>query len=385
MFSRRTHISHAMVFLLLLIAGTADKTFAAESLELRPYHLLDGKQNTYYMETLTGAHGNTPYIWTLIGSLPPGLTFTPSAPPSLTAVISGIPTQAGTFPFTVQLTDSSKPFQKRTSNAYSITIHASTCTFVSGNTGGISFGTIDPFTAGQIYGNITTQVQFTCTSNKAYTITVSPLSGWLLSGPIHIPYTLGVAPSGTYAGSPVNLFIPSGTGGSVITQANYQNAPAGLYRDGSQTTITVSWTRPAGSITAMLPINSVSGTLLNVCQVSGTPVLNFGNTLDAAANAGGVTAKVTPPVIYCTNLDSVTISNDKGLWESGAQPRLKSGGNFINYNFTYTTRLNGAGNTTDIGGSGVGNLALSAYIPAGALDNAPAGTYTDTVTLTISY
>jgi spore coat protein U-like protein len=38
-----------------------------------------------------------------------------------------------------------------------------------------------------------------------------------------------------------------------------------------------------------------------------------------------------------------------------------------------------------IGGSGAGNLAMNANIPIGTLDNAPAGNYNDTITLTITY
>jgi hypothetical protein len=45
-----------------------------------------------------------PYTWSLSGSLPPGIQFFPST--SFSAVISGIPTQAGTYKFKLQATDS---------------------------------------------------------------------------------------------------------------------------------------------------------------------------------------------------------------------------------------------------------------------------------------
>ena len=64
---------------------------------------------------------------------------------------------------------------------------------------------------------------------------------------------------------------------------------------------------------------------------------------------------------------------------------MGSGTDYINYNFSFTSRLTGAGGTINIGGIGTRLLTMGATIPARALDNAPVGTYTDTITLTISY
>jgi spore coat protein U-like protein len=82
--------------------------------------------------------------------------------------------------------------------------------------------------------------------------------------------------------------------------------------------------------------------------------------------------------------DVITVTNNGGLNYSGT-PRMKSGTNYVNYNFNSASSMTGAGRTTNIGGSGTGYLNLGATISAGALDNAPAGAYSDTVTLTISY
>jgi large repetitive protein len=54
-----------------------------------------------YSATLAATGGTTPYTWSLSsGSLPPGLTLNPS-----TGVISGTPDVAGTYTFTVAVTD----------------------------------------------------------------------------------------------------------------------------------------------------------------------------------------------------------------------------------------------------------------------------------------
>ena len=58
----------------------------------------------YSGATLQASSGVPPYSWSIAsGSLPPGLTL------SLSGTISGTPTQAGTFVFTVKVTDSENP------------------------------------------------------------------------------------------------------------------------------------------------------------------------------------------------------------------------------------------------------------------------------------
>jgi hypothetical protein len=63
--------------------------------------LPNGSQVQSYSATLAATGGTQPYTWTILsGSLPPGLSL------SSAGVISGTPTAAGTFNFTVQVTDS---------------------------------------------------------------------------------------------------------------------------------------------------------------------------------------------------------------------------------------------------------------------------------------
>jgi hypothetical protein len=75
---------------------------ATPSVVLSPATLPSGTPGAPYNEVITASGGTSPYTFVLSGTLPPGLTFTPTSP---TATISGTPTTVGCFPFTVTVTD----------------------------------------------------------------------------------------------------------------------------------------------------------------------------------------------------------------------------------------------------------------------------------------
>ncbi|MGO9123753.1 MAG: putative Ig domain-containing protein [Terriglobales bacterium] len=82
--------------------------------------LSSGSVGVSYSQTLQAASGNAPYTWTITaGSLPAGVSLTG-------AVLSGIPTSAGTSDFTVEVTDSTSPTPQKASADLSITINPST-------------------------------------------------------------------------------------------------------------------------------------------------------------------------------------------------------------------------------------------------------------------
>jgi hypothetical protein len=78
--------------------------------------LPDATLGASYSVTLTAMGGQTPYSWTIPGrGLPPGLSI------SAAGVISGTPTNPGSFSFTVQLSDSFNPVQT-TTRTFSIVV-----------------------------------------------------------------------------------------------------------------------------------------------------------------------------------------------------------------------------------------------------------------------
>jgi photosystem II stability/assembly factor-like uncharacterized protein len=83
------------------------QAFAGGSLWITTDWLPDGTKNQAYEVTLEAADGIEPYSWSVIsGLLPDGLNLN-----SGTGMISGTPTEAGNFNFTVQVTDSNEPQQ----------------------------------------------------------------------------------------------------------------------------------------------------------------------------------------------------------------------------------------------------------------------------------
>jgi spore coat protein U-like protein len=121
----------------------------------------------------------------------------------------------------------------------------------------------------------------------------------------------------------------------------------------------------------------VTATVLNNCSITGGSIA-FGS-VDALTNASGASATVVQPVIKCTKSAVVAVTDDKGLRTNYTMK--DAGTDVLVYSVAYTASLTGSGITTDIGST----LALTGSLAAGALDAIPAGSYSDTLTLTIAY
>ena len=143
----------------------------------------------------------------------------------------------------------------------------------------------------------------------------------------------------------------------------------------------------AGTASSTLSVNA---TVTANCTVS-TTALNFGsvNTLSASAvdGTGGVT-------VTCTNGSAWTAAADAGSGTGAtlATRRLTSGGNALNYAlYTDAGRStvwgDGTGSTATVGNTGSGSAQTFTVYGriAGGQNGAPAGTYADTVSVTITY
>ena len=93
---------------------------ACGPITLAPSTLPNGTVNAPYSQTITATGGTAPYTFAVIAGAPPaGLTL------STAGVLSGTPTTAGSYTFTVRATDSVGCFG---SQAYTIIIAAAGCT-----------------------------------------------------------------------------------------------------------------------------------------------------------------------------------------------------------------------------------------------------------------
>src|SRR5260370_14387685 len=99
--------------------ATPSSSTEPSELSLSTASLPNGEGGTAYSAKLTASGGTSPYTWSLAsGSLPSGLTLNASS-----GQISGMPTQSGSFSFTIQVKDSSST-PETASKAFSVTIAA---------------------------------------------------------------------------------------------------------------------------------------------------------------------------------------------------------------------------------------------------------------------
>ncbi len=133
--------------------------------------LPDGIVGTAYSATLAATGGSGTYTWSIAsGNLPDGLTLDAS-----TGTISGTPTTAGTYDFTVQVTDGTQTATKD----LSIKVNASTSSFTVHFVGGkftlVSF----PFTvSSQDIPNFAEAYTFDWTNYWTTTTTFEPGKGY---------------------------------------------------------------------------------------------------------------------------------------------------------------------------------------------------------------
>lgn len=160
-------------------SASRDYTLVVEppTLVMAPEALPGGTGGTAYSQTFTASNGIAPYTYALAsGALPPGLTFN-----TATGTLSGIPTAAGAFTFSIRATDSTTGTAATVTNAYTLAISAPTIT--------INPGTLPNGTFSVPYNHILTAVGGTA----PYTYAVT-------AGALPTGVTLGTG--GTISGTP---------------------------------------------------------------------------------------------------------------------------------------------------------------------------------------
>jgi len=123
---------------------------------------------------------------------------------------------------------------------------------------------------------------------------------------------------------------------------------------------------------------AVSANVVGTCRFSNTGSISF--ALDPA-NGADVSGVIVQPTFWCTRNAAYTITDDLGAHELGTVFRMQHTTNlteFIPYSFSYTAAGTGNGPTNLL------TMNIASTVLGGSYTSAAAGSYADTVTLTIN-
>jgi len=123
---------------------------------------------------------------------------------------------------------------------------------------------------------------------------------------------------------------------------------------------------------------TVSATVVGTCKFTGPGSVSF--TLDPSLG-GSVAGTVAQPTFWCTKGTGYTITDNGGGNTSNGSKRMKNGAatpEYIPYSFTYTATGTGAGASSPL------TLNIASSVAAADYLNVSAGSYSDTVTLSIT-
>jgi spore coat protein U-like protein len=153
--------------------------------------------------------------------------------------------------------------------------------------------------------------------------------------------------------------------------------------------LAVAFSTAAGSAFAATATGTFNSqiTITAECKVQSASAMNFGShgVLDAAVTSSSTIG------VQCTNNQGYSVSLDGGLNGNTTTRKMKNGSEFVNYSLWQdASHTQNWGNTagTDTLASLTGNGSTQSYtvyglVPAQATPTA--NTYTDTVTVTVTY
>ncbi len=323
--------------------------------------LPNGEVNVVYSQTLAATGGWTPYAWSIsVGSLPPGLTIG-----ATTGIISGTPTTAGTYSFTVLLTDSvtgtaTTPFTVTISPAPTITTtllpngqvnipYSQTLAATGGTlpfTWSISAGSLP---AGLTIGATTGIISGTPTTAGTYSFTVRLVDS--MSGIAIQPLSIIINPI------PVITTTSLGASDVGITYQQTLGAVGG--------TLPYTWTISVGSLPAGLSLGATTGVISGTPTTAGT----FSFTIMVTDGVGGTATKPLSIIINVAPTITTTTLPGGDVGAAYSQTLAATGG-WVPYTWSVST------------GSLPAGLSLGAS--TGVISGTPTtvGTYSFTIMVT---
>ncbi len=229
---------------------------------------------TAYNQSVTAVGGTTPYTWSYTGTLPPGLTLTPSG---ASYALAGTPTTAGTYSFTVQAVDSSNPPQTKT-QALSIIVYTA-----------LSFPTVT-LPNGVVNTAYSTSLLAASGGTAPYTYSIVPGSGSLPAG-LLLNLSTGVISgtpttggSSTFGVKVADSSIPAQTHTQAVSITIYTvltitstSLPNGTVNSSYSATLTsgggtgaITWSVSNGSLPANLTLTPSTGVISGIPAAAAT-------------------------------------------------------------------------------------------------------------------
>ena len=304
-----------------------------------PSNLTGGLYGTAYSAALTVSGGTPPYGQFIVatGSLPPGITL------SSTGVLTGVPTAAGTYTFTVDATDASSgtPYTQE-SSLYTLVIGQAALTITADNQQMTYGGTVPALTitySGFVNGDNIASLTVGATASTAAT-SASPAGGYQItaSGAVDNNYLI------TYVSGTLTI----GQAALTITADNQQ-----MTYGGTVPALTVTY---SGFVNGDNVASLAVGPMVSTAATSASPVGGYPITVSGAVDNNYLITYVSGTLTIGRAALTITADNQQMTY-GGVVPALT---------VTYSGFVNG---------DGPGSLTTAATASTTATSASPAGGY----------
>ncbi len=375
------------LILTAFLIGLGTTLFAQALFVFTPLTLPDAQYGSpYASQTFTVIGGVAPYTFSVTaGNLPPGMSLSPSG------TISGTPTSAGSFSFTVTATDSDPLGPFTGSQAYTLNADPAPLTITANNVSMVYGGTLPAF--GVTYGgfvngdnatSLTVQPSVTVPANASspagsYTITpsgasdpnytISYVNGTFTITPAALTITANNA-SMTYGGPVPSLsasysgFVNGDNSASLTTQPTVSTtatsaSPAGTYPTTASGAVDANYTITYAAGTMTVGKATLTVTASNQNMPLGGPLPAFTVSYTGFVNGDAASSLTTQPSATTTAT---------ALSPAGSYPITPGGGSSSNYTFTYVNgTLTVAQAILTITASPASSIYGAALVPDGSL------------------
>ena len=280
-----------------------------------------------YSQTNVAGGGTAPFTYSVsAGTLPAGTTLNTS-----TGLVSGTPTTAAAFSYTIKVTDSTTPTAQTASNVVSGTIAPATLTLAS--TGSSTTQVGQPYSQTNVASGGTPSFTYSVFSGTLPAGTTLNTSTGLVSGTPTTTGAFSYAIKVTDSGNPVQTATQttSGTIVPALIMTSTAAATAQLGKFYRQTNVASGGTTPytysvsAGALPAGTSLNASNGTVSGTTTATGA----FSYTIEATDSTTPIaqtTTQTTSGAIVTTLTLVATASSTTRVGQSYSQTNVASGG-----------------------------------------------------------